>query len=939
MKKLFIALFVTVFMLLQGVFAQQSQDLTSPIPTNPNVKTGTLPNGLKYYIEYNKKPENKVELRLAVNAGAILEDDSQQGLAHFMEHMNFNGLKNFPNNELVHYLQSIGVAFGNDLNAYTGFDETVYILPVPSDKQGKLDSAFMVLADWSGASLLAPDEIDKERGVILAESRLGKGANDRMMKIWLPVMFNGSKYANRLPIGKDSIIENFDHSVLVKFNDDWYRPDLQAVIVVGDMPVDKAEKLIIEKFSDFKNPENAPERPERFIVKPFAENQALVVSDVEANQTSITISGSAQVRKPMATLADYRENMIDNLCFSMLRSRFNELRNSVNPPFISAYAYLGGGWARGYENYTAGARCGSDGIEKAVEALVTESVRVKKYGFTEDELSRAKAAMLSNYEKQFNELGKTESDRLTEELVNNFFEKDAIPGIEWEYNFAKNNISDIKLADFEKVRGQIDIDNHFFAFVTTKTQPGLPTNDQLKAWIESALKKPVEAYTENKIASSLLEKEPVAGKIIKTEKNDKLGTTTYYLSNKAIVTIKPTDFKNDEVILRGSRLGGFSLYPGTDYQSPQWCGKIQEDMGYGQFSNPDLTKFLSGKIANVTPKINDYNESIDGKSSVKDMETMFQLLYLKSSSPRKDEAAFQSSVSRSKQQLELLKQNPQYLFIDSAFNTFYQGNARAHMIQNVSDFDKINIGNAVSYYAERMGNPNGMNYTIVGSFTEEQILPFILKYIGGMVSADINKGIKDIGLFPMTGNHSFTLHKGTEQQAMLMHFITGKMPFNEDDAFMLEQLNAVLNNKVIDTIREKMSAIYGGGCNGSLQKYPREEFLVQSYFPCSPDNIEKVNTAFLGLIESTKKTGGITEYDLTQAREPALEKNKVDLKLNDYWLNALQSSYLNGTDPERILTREQRLEQIKPEQLVETARKFYTDPSIFKAEWLPEVAK
>jgi zinc protease len=937
MKKLIFLLLLAVFFNLQGVISQT--DLTGDIPINPNVKTGTLKNGLKYYIEYNNKPENKVELRLAVNAGAILEDESQLGLAHFMEHMNFNGLKHFPKNELVHYLQSIGVAFGNDLNAYTGFDETVYILPVPGENPGKLDSAFMVLADWSGASLLTPEEIDKERGVILAESRLGKGANDRMMKIWLPEMFNGSRYAVRLPIGNDSIIENFDHSVLIKFNDDWYRPNLQAVIVVGDMPVDVAEKLIIEKFSNFENPKGSPERQESFLVKPYEKNEAMVVSDNEANRTSISIYGSSHPGKPITTLNDYRGKLIEELCFSMLRARLNELSVSANPPFIGAYAYLGGGWARGYESFMAGARCGSTEIEKAVEALVTESIRVKEYGFTEDELTRAKAAMLSEYEKRYNERDKTESERLTNELVDNFFEKDAIPGIEWEYNFVKDNINLVMLSDFEKVRQQIDIDKSFFALVTSKTQPGLPTDEQLKGWIETALKKHVEAYTENKIASTLLTGIPVSGKIIKTEKNEKLGTTTYTLSNKVTVCIRPTDFKNDEILIKGSRFGGFSLYKGDDYQSAQWCSNLQKDMGYGNFSNPDLTKFLSGKIASVNTTISDYTESVDGKCSVKDMETMFQLLYLKCTSPRKDESAFQSFVTRSKQQLELLKQNPQYLFIDSAFNTFYQGNKRAHIIQSVADYDKINIDHAISYYSERIGNPTGMYYTIVGSFTEEQIVPLIEKYIGGMVSADINIQYSDIGLFPKAGNNSFTLHKGTEQQAMLMHYISGKMPFNADDNFMLEQLNAVLNNKVIDTIREKMSAIYGGGCGGSLQKYPREEFMVQSYFPCSPDNIEKVNTAFLGLIESTKVTGGITEYDWTQAREPAIEKNRVDLKLNEYWLNSLQSSFIYDTDPERILTKEQRLNDIKPEQLVATARKFYANPSIFKAEWLPEATK
>jgi len=938
MKKILFTFLLVLIIVSQGAFAQKSTDLTATIPANPDVKTGILPNGLKYYIKYNKKPENKVELRLAVNAGAILEDENQQGLAHFMEHMNFNGLKHFPANEIVHYLQSIGVGFGNDLNAYTGFDETVYILPVPSDKQGKLDSAFMILADWSGAALLSPDEIDKERGVILEESRLGKGADDRMMKKWLPAMFNGSKYGERLPIGKDSIIEHFNHSALTQFYHDWYRPDLQAVIVVGDMPVAQAEKVIIEKFSDFKNPAKTRERPELFDVKAYTQNKALVLSDNEADRTSISINGNSHLRKSVTTNGDYLDRMIQNLCFNMLSARFDELRTSADPPFVYAYAYMGG-WARGYESFSLGAMCGSNQMEKAVEALVTESMRVKKFGFTEDELIRAKAAMLADYEKQYNERDKTESERLTYELLSNFLEKDAIPGIVWEYNFVRNNIDPITLKDFDAIRQKIDIDDKFFAFVTAKTQPGLPSDDQLKTWIETALQKQVDPYHENKIASALLEKEPVAGKIIRTERNEKLGTTTYTLSNKAVVCIKPTDFKNDEVLLKGSRFGGFSLYKGADYQSAQWCNNAVEEMGYGKFSNSDLNKFLTGKIASVMPSVVEYTEYIDGNSSTKDIETMFQLLYLKCTSPRKDEAAFKSYISRSKQMLESIKQNPQYLFMDSAYNTYYQGNKRAHLIESTSDYDKINIDNAIMYYKQRLGNQSGMYYTIVGSFTEGQIVPLIEKYIGGMPSGEINTKYNDIGLFPKTGEQSFTLHKGSEPQAMLMHYITGKMPFNADDNFMLEQLNEVINNKIIDTIREKMSAIYGGGIGGSMHKYPREEFLIQSYFPCSPDNIEKVHIAFLNLIESSKITGGISELDWQKVREPAVAQNKVNLKKNEYWLNVLQNAFLNGTDPERILTKEQRLDAIKVDQLVETARKFYSGQNIYKAEWLPEIKK
>jgi zinc protease len=936
MKKTFLIIFCAL--LLSGLGVNAQTDLSGKIPVASKVKIGTLPNGLKYYIVHNTKPEKKVELRLVVNAGSILEDDDQQGLAHFMEHMNFNGLTHFPDNELVHYLESIGVGFGNDLNAFTAFDQTVYILPVPSDDADKLDKAFTVIADWAHGALLTDKQIDDERGVILSESRLGKGADDRMMKIWLPLMLNGSKYGKRLPIGQDSIIKSFDHKVIRRFYSDWYRPDLQAVVVVGDMPVEKAEQMIKEKFGDSKNPTTERKRPETFEVKPFTQSQALVITDAEADMTSVNLLGNSHVKKTSVTEADYLNDIINNLCFEMMTSRLDELKSLPNPPFIYAYVYLGG-WARGYENFTAAAMCGPDGIKQAIQALVTECLRVKQFGFTDAELVRAKAKVLSDYEKQYNERDKTESSRLVWEYVNNYLEKEPIPGIEWEYNFAKANLDKITLKDFDKIRNKIDIGDKYFSYATTKTAAAIPTNAEYKKWIDDALKSNITPYAEKQIASKLLTKEPVAGKIVKTVKNDKLGTTTFTLSNGAIVCIKPTDFKNDEILIKGSKFGGFSAYTGADYQSAQFSNNVVEEMGYGSFSTTDLDKFLSGKNVKIMPTVDTYTEYITGNSTIKDLETMFQLLYLKCTEPRIDKEAFKSFVTRSKQQLELTKQNPENLFADTVYNILYQGNPRAHEIESPADYDKINLDHAVAYYLDRIGNPSGMYYTIVGTFTEQQITPLIEKYIGGIQAKTSKAEYKDIGMNTITGKHSYTLHKGSEQKAMLTHYFTNAAVYNPDDNFLIGQLNGVLNNKITDTIREKMSAIYGGGFYGSISKYPKEELILQSYFPCSPDNIKKVDSAFMSLIEGIKKTGGITDKDWKGVREPALESYKVNIKKNQYWLTNLQSAYLNGIDPDRILTVEQRLQAITPDKLIETARKFYSTPNIFTGQWLPESKK
>ncbi len=938
MKKMSFLFFLAFVFGLQRGFSQAAYNPNAIIPVDPAVKTGTLANGLKYYIKYNNKPEKKVELRLAVNAGSILEDNDQRGLAHFMEHMNFNGLKHFPGNELVHYLQSIGVAFGNDLNAFTGFDETVYILPVPSDDADKLDKAFTVISDWSGLSLLTPEEIDKERGVILAESRIGKGADDRMMKKWLPAMLNGSKYADRLPIGNDSIIEKFDHASLLRFYHDWYRPNLQAVVVVGDMPVDKAEKMIIEKFGDFKNPANPRFRQPLFEIKPFAKSRAMMVSDEEAAMTQISLISSANPSKELITEGDFMNSLINNLCFSMISGRLDELKNSANPPFAYAYTYLGS-WVRGSESFSAGVMCGNSQMEAAIDAIVTESMSVKKYGFTESELIRAKAKMLANYEQLYNERDKTESGRQVWEYVSNFFVNEAIPGITWQYNFVKQNLGNVNLKSFDEIRGKITYNDKYFCYATAKTQPGLPTDDQLKAWVDNALQKPVEPYKENAIAAALLKVMPTPGKVIKTETNEKLGTTTLTLSNGVTVCLKPSDFKNDEILFKGSRYGGFSLYTAEDFPSAQFSNNAVEEMGYGDFQKTDLVKFLSGTKVEVTPTVDKYTEWIEGRSTIKDLETMFQLIYLKCTSPRKDMQAFQSFVSREKQQLESIKQNPQYLFMDSSYNTLYQGNKRAHLIESPAIYDRINIDNTISFYKQRLCNANGMYYTFVGSFTVDQVKPLIEKYLGSLPSGDIEKNYKDMGLRTVPGKVNFTMRKGSEQQAMLTHYITGDMPYNPDENFLLNQLNSIINNMIIDTIREKMSAIYGGGCGGGITRYPREEFLIQSQFPCSPENIAKVDSAFFSLIKSTGKDNGISDDDWKRVREPGLERYKVSIKTNEYWLAGLQNASLNQTDPERIVTYEQRVKDVTPEKLVQVSRKFYSGKNVLKSEWLPEEKK
>jgi len=928
------ALFLIAF-LISGIFIT-AQDLSKPIPLDPKVTSGQLENGLHYLIVQNKKPEKKIELRLAVNAASILEDQDQQGLAHFMEHMNFNGLKHFPHNEVVHYLQSIGVKFGADLNAYTGFDETVYLLPIPSDSKSKIDSGFTILADWSGNALLDDKEIDSERGVVLEESRLGKGADDRMFRKWFPRYMNGSLYADRIPIGKDELLKTFKYDAVKRFYHDWYRPDLECVIVVGDINQKEAERLIKEKFGSFKNPANERPRPQVIDMPARKSSDAMVVSDPEASNTEVEIIGSSRYIKNPTTGAEYRDNLVYTLYDEMLADRFDELRHSTNPPFIYGGATLKDGFVRGWYSFGAFAACGEDKMKEAAAALVHETMRAKKFGFTENEMKRAKASMLSIYEKDYNEKDKTESSKLASELIRHYLTSESVPGIEWEYDFTKQVLPGITLKEINELGSKIDIDKNYFALVNTKTSEKLPSDADLKGWVDAALKDEVTAYKEKEIPSKLLESEPAVGKIVKEEKNEKLGTKTFTLSNGAVVTLKQSDFKNDQILFRASRFGGFSLYDGDDYQSAVYCNRIVEELGYGAFSNSDLQKFLAGKEVSVSTSMDKYTDNLEGHSTNKDLETMFQLLYLKCTSPKNDESAFMSYISREKQQIEDIRMNPQYLFLDSLQYLMYNNNTRARFIPVMNDLNSIDMNHLLTYYKNRMGSANGMHYFFIGSFKEEEIKPLIEKYIAGLPGNSVNTRYKDLNIDPVKGKNSFIMHKGKESKSMINEYEYGQIPYDVNDVTSAALLSDVINNEIVDTLREKMGGIYGGGMNLGLSKYPKETFTMRCSLPCGPENVDKLELAFWKIIEGSKKPGGISKESLQKVRETALQKYKVSIKTNEYWLGVLSNADLLGTDPERILTFEERVKAITPEKLTELANKYFSSDNVFKALWMPD---
>ncbi|HXS37627.1 MAG TPA: pitrilysin family protein, partial [Flavipsychrobacter sp.] len=577
-----------------------AQDLNAPMPIDPNVIKGTLPNGLTYYIRPNHKPENKVELRLFVNAGSILEDDNQRGLAHFMEHMNFNGTTHFQKNDLVSYLQSIGVQFGADLNAFTSFDETVYILPIPTDKPDNIEKGFQIIEDWAHNALLTDSDIDGERGVVLEESRLGKGANMRMRDKYFPRLVSGSKYADRLPIGKDDIIHNFKYETIRKFYHDWYRPDLQAVAIVGDIDTATAKKLLMEHFTGLTNPSN--EKPRTYVdVKPRAKSDAMVVTDKEATNSILRVIYSYNKKKVQTTVGDYREDMKRELVLSMINTRLSDLAQGSNPPFPFASVFFDP-TILGYEAFSGFAVISNNDPSKSLDALSAELLRAKKYGFNQSELDRAKKDMMSQMEKAYNERTTTESKNYVNEYMGNFLEKEPIPGIENEYTYYQKMLPSIQLSELNDLPKKWMGNENNFTLITApdKKDVRLPNDAGLLAMSQKAFKQEVKPLEEKQVASSLMDKMPTPGKVVSQKAEDGFNATTYTLSNGIQVTIKPTDFKSDEILLQGIKQGGTGSYGVADKSNVNYATDVVESMGVGDFTPNDLQKVTAGKDINVS---------------------------------------------------------------------------------------------------------------------------------------------------------------------------------------------------------------------------------------------------------------------------------------------------------------------------------------------------
>lgn len=895
--------------------------LAQVLPIDPQVKTGTLANGFRYVIRKNIKPENRAELRLVVNVGSVLEDEDQQGLAHFAEHMAFNGTKNFAKQELVDYLEGIGMRFGPDLNAYTSFDETVYMLQVPMDSTQVVEKAFQILEDWAHQVSFEPEEIDKERGVVVEEWRLGQGADRRMFDEQVPILLKDSRYAERLPIGQKAVLDTFRHAALLRFYKTWYRPDLMGFIAVGDFEPAYMESLTKVYFSRMPKAEK-PRARELFPVPGHEETLFAIASDPEASNNVVSIYTKQDVRD-QSTAGAYRRSIIESLYHRMLNQRLGELTKLPEPPFLGAGSSQGR-WLRTKEFVSLGAAVQNNGFDAGLEALLTEAERVRQHGFTRSELSRTKKEMLRGMEQAFRERDKQQSRGFAGEYVRHLLVDESIPGIEKEYEMYKQYMPTIALEEVNALASEWNNGHNRVITVDAPEREGVavPTEEELLRVFARVEGKEIAPYVEDVSDAPLVDNLPAPGAIVARDSIPELGVALWTLSNGVRVQLKATDFKNDEILFSSHSPGGHSLVDDADYIAAATASSVVREGGVGQFDQIELGKKLAGKVVGVSPSIGSLQEGISGSASPEDVETMFELIYAYFTAPRADSTAFQALKKRVEGSIENRNARPETAFGDTVQVTLASYHHRARP-WSMELLEELSLEKSMAIYRERFADAGDFTFTFVGNFSLEQMEPLVCAYLATLPSAGREENWRDVGIEGPQGVVEKFVYAGIEPKSSSRLVFSG--PFEFDgwaNNFAIDAMAAVFEIKLREVLREELGGTYGVGVRASVEHFPREEYTINISFGSDPDRAEELKTVVFEQIDSLK-TAGTTQIYVDKVVEMRKRAREVNLKENGFWRGTLQGFDINGTDPLLVLKYDELVDSLTPEMVQEAAQKYF----------------
>ncbi|HEV8483091.1 MAG TPA: insulinase family protein [Blastocatellia bacterium] len=912
----------------------QSAALTQPMPIDPQIKVGKFANGLRYYVRTNKRPEKRAELRLVVKAGSVLEDDDQQGLAHFVEHMAFNGTRHFPKNEIISFIESLGMRFGADLNAYTSFDETVYTLQVPIDKPETMDRALMILEDWAHNVTFDPAEIDRERGVIMEEWRLRRGAGARMTDKIFPIMFKGSRYADRLPIGKTEIIQGFKHDRLKKFYTDWYRPDLMAVVAVGDFDKAAIEKLITTHFASIPAA-TAPRPRPTYDIPDHPNTVYAITTDKEMTTTSVSVTNLLPAREVLS-IGAYRQQMVDRLFSGMLSARFSELAQKPDAPFMFAGAGREIFLVRTKEAATLNAVVKEDGIERGLDALLGEAERVTRFGFTETEMNRQKERLLRAYESMQAEKENRVSASRADEYIRNFLEGETLPSIDDEYGLHKRFLPQITLDEVNRLAREWFPDRNRLVVVSSPEKSGLviPDEAKLAAVIKAASAKDLKAYADTVGSAPLLDSIPAPGTITRTSSKDAIGITEWELSNGVKVILKPTTARADEILFRATSPGGTSLASDKDFIPASAATQVITASGLGKMNAIDLEKMLTGKTASANPLIGELEEGLSGSSSRKDLEIMFQLIYLRFTQPRADSTAFGVQAAQMKAMFANQTAVPEYAFFDALVNALFQNHLRRRL-PAAATVDEWNLEKSLAFYKDRFADASDFTFVFVGSFDLATMKPLVERYLGALPSIHRKETWKDIGVRTATGVIEKKVEKGIEPKSLAAIVFSGPFQDDQTQRVALRAMAEVLQMRLMETIREELGGAYSITARQSTQKIPNLEYSVFIQFGCDPQRTDDLVKRVFQEIELLK-TKGPTETQVSAEKEALLREYETSSRQNRYILDQITEKYQYGEDPLGLLTIPDYYKKIDAAMLQEAARTYLNSRNYVKVTLVPE---
>ena len=917
-KKFFFILAGFLFFL----FSAQAQNLSDTLKPDPSVKIGKLANGLTYYIKQNKKPKDRVSLRLVVNAGSICETKEQQGLAHLIEHMCFNGTKHFKKQELVNFIEASGVKFGAHLNASTSFDQTIYKLQMPTDRESLLDSAMLVLEDWAHNVSLEGSEIDKERGVVKEEWRLGLGAQDRMRKKYLPVILKGSRYAKRIPIGTMGVIDTAHYQTLRNFYHTWYRPDLMAVIVVGDINVDQMQKLIEKHFAGLKNPKNEQKR----IVYGVPGNKKpllAIEADSEATNSQVVIFYKhPRVANP--TVKGYRNDLRDKLFDAMMNARLREISQKPTAPFMFAGAGYSSFIGRTTNAYLGFAVAKDNQVLNSMKVLLDENMRVRDFGFTATELERQKQNLLRQYEQLETEKNKQNSRLFVQEYINNFLTHEPIPGIEEEYKLAKKLIPTITLQEEDNLSKEWVTDSNMVVLALQPQKKGIhiPTDEQVMAVIDSSKTAKLTPYVDKVSKAPLIEHKITSGKIVSEQQ---VGNQyhKWVLSNGIEVFFKTTKFKNDEILYKAYSLGGSSLIPDDQVIISSVLSNVVEQSGLGKFSEVELNKKLSGKIVSLSPYMQALTQGFNGSASPKDLETLFKLQYLYFTQPRKDRSIFAKVIDDQKNRVKHLSDSPQMVFYDSVYQTASMHSPRVIVIPTVDQINSIWQSEVYRIYRTQFQNPAGFKVFLVGNIDTTKLKPLVEKYLASVPVTKEPLKWKNVSTNFPEGKTDVVVHKGSEPKSSVVLMMKGKYKYDFENNLLMDALTQALDIELREVVREKESGTYGIYISPSVRLYPEQKYTLTLGFGCAPKNVDHLVKSVFGVFEKFRKEGP-DALTLKKVKETFIRTRQSDSRENSFWIDKIIGTQFEGSKIRTQSEYDAAVNSITKAKIKKVAKKYLT---------------